>query len=183
MSTEPDESTLGVPEPGDDRTEAQKILGISLTTERIVRILIAVGLVVVSLFTVAIVPIGQLSESTTPLLDVVKIGAPNIPIDPPPPPEPIQQPEKKAEAPAKAGTNVVNLMDALRKSLADGKAATAKKAPAGKAKPDDLRRQPQFRFAIEGGKAGQRKEAKESKESKVAAAPPAARAKPKRKSA
>ena len=37
--------------------------------------------VVVSLFTVAIVPIGQLSESTTPLLDVVKIGAPNIPID------------------------------------------------------------------------------------------------------
>ena len=63
-----------------------------------------------------------------------------------------------AEAPAKAGTNVVNLMDALRKSLADGKAATAKKAPAGKAKPDDLRRQPQFRFAIEGGKAGQRKQ-------------------------
>lgn len=51
MSTEPDESTLGVPEPGDDRTEAQKIFGISLTTERIVRILIAVGLVVVSLFT------------------------------------------------------------------------------------------------------------------------------------
>lgn len=37
--------------------------------------------VVVSLFTVAIVPIGELGESTTPLLDVVKIGAPNIPID------------------------------------------------------------------------------------------------------
>lgn len=37
--------------------------------------------VLVSLFTVAIVPIGQLSESTTPLLDVVKIGAPGVPID------------------------------------------------------------------------------------------------------
>ena len=37
--------------------------------------------VLVSLFTVAIVPIGQLGESTTPLLDVVKIGAPGIPID------------------------------------------------------------------------------------------------------
>lgn len=37
--------------------------------------------VLVSLFTVAIVPIGQLGDSTTPLLDVVKIGAPGIPVD------------------------------------------------------------------------------------------------------
>ncbi|CAL8900366.1 amino acid transporter [Kocuria varians] len=37
--------------------------------------------VVVSVFTVAIVPIGELGQSTTPLLDVVKIGAPGLPID------------------------------------------------------------------------------------------------------
>jgi DNA end-binding protein Ku len=85
-------------------------------------------------------------------------------------------------APAKAATNVVNLMDALRKSLADGGgAAGAKKSATGKskAKPDDLRRQPQFKFPIEGGKAKQGKEAKVVKE----AAAPVARTKPKRKSA
>lgn len=37
--------------------------------------------VLVSIFAVAVVPIGVLSESTTPLLDVVRIGAPAIPID------------------------------------------------------------------------------------------------------
>jgi APA family basic amino acid/polyamine antiporter len=37
--------------------------------------------VLVSIFAVAVVPIGVLSESTTPLLDVVRIGAPGIPID------------------------------------------------------------------------------------------------------
>ena len=83
-------------------------------------------------------------------------------------------------APAKAATNVVNLMDALRRSLSEGgtaKSETAKKGPAGKskAKPDDLRRQPQFKFPIEGGKA------KQGKEKEVAA--PVARSKPKRKSA
>ena len=48
------------------------LLGLSIT---------GVIYILVSLFTVAIVPIGQLGESTTPLLDVVKIGAPNIPVD------------------------------------------------------------------------------------------------------
>jgi DNA end-binding protein Ku len=78
----------------------------------------------------------------------------------------------KAAAPA---SNVVNLMDALRKSVAAEKGAT-KAAPGKKgkkAKQDDLRRQPQFKFPIEGGKA---------KQPKVAAAP-TSRAKPKRKSA
>jgi DNA end-binding protein Ku len=87
-----------------------------------------------------------------------------------------------SEAPAKAATNVVNLMDALRKSLAEGGgAASAKKSAPGKskAKQDDLRRQPQFKFPIEGGKA---KQGKEAKETKVVAAP-VSRAKPKRKSA
>ena len=37
--------------------------------------------VLVSVFTVAIVPIGELGQSTTPLLDVVRIGAPGLPID------------------------------------------------------------------------------------------------------
>ena len=48
------------------------LLGLSITL---------VVYVLVSIFTVAIVPIGQLSESTTPLLDVVRIGAPGVPID------------------------------------------------------------------------------------------------------
>jgi DNA end-binding protein Ku len=81
--------------------------------------------------------------------------------------------KQKAAAPA---SNVVNLMDALRRSVAaeksPAKAAPAKKAKS-KAKTDDLRRQPQFKFPIEGGKAKQPK----------AAAAPAAKAKPKRKSA
>lgn len=37
--------------------------------------------VLVSVFTVAIVPIGELGQSTTPLLDVVRIGTPGLPID------------------------------------------------------------------------------------------------------
>lgn len=37
--------------------------------------------VLVSIAAVAIVPIGRLSESPTPLLEVVQVGAPNIPID------------------------------------------------------------------------------------------------------
>lgn len=37
--------------------------------------------VLVSIFAVAVVPIGVLGESTTPLLEVVRIGAPNLPID------------------------------------------------------------------------------------------------------
>src|SRR5699024_8476980 len=37
--------------------------------------------VLISLLAVAVVPIGQLTESSTPLLEVVKVGAPTIPID------------------------------------------------------------------------------------------------------
>ncbi|HJF49104.1 MAG TPA: APC family permease [Brachybacterium paraconglomeratum] len=37
--------------------------------------------VLISILAVAVVPIGQLTESTTPLLEVVKEGAPTIPID------------------------------------------------------------------------------------------------------
>jgi DNA end-binding protein Ku len=81
-------------------------------------------------------------------------------------------PKQKAAAPT---SNVVNLMDALKRSLSVEKGA-AKSAPAkkakGKTKPADLQRQPQFKFPIEGGKAKQPKQA----------AAPAAKAK-KRKSA
>jgi endoglucanase len=78
----------------------------------------------------------------------------------------------RAAAPA---SNVVNLMDALRRSVAADKGAAPKAAPrkAKKGKQDDVRRQPQFKFPIEGGKAKQPKEA----------AAPAPRAKAKRKSA
>src|SRR3954470_488044 len=54
--------------------------------------------------------------------------------------------KQKKAAPA---SNVVNLIDALRRSVAEEKASSrtgaAKKAK-GKGKPDDLRRQPQFKF-------------------------------------
>jgi DNA end-binding protein Ku len=87
-------------------------------------------------------------------------------------------PKQKAAAPA---SNVVNLMDALKRSIAAEKAAPKAATPARgkgkKGKPEDLRHQPQFKFPIEGGKAKQPKQA-------VAAAPaPAAKARPKRKSA
>jgi DNA end-binding protein Ku len=81
--------------------------------------------------------------------------------------------KQKAAAPA---SNVVNLMDALRKSVAAEKGAPAKKAKKGK--PDELRRQPQFKFPIEGGRA---KQPKAAAAPKAGAAP--AKAKPKRKSA
>ncbi len=76
------------------------------------------------------------------------------------------------QKPAPAASNVINLMDALRRSIAAEDKAPAKKTKS-KAKPDDLRRQPQFKFPIEGGRSKQPK----------AAAAPAAKAKPKRKSA
>ena len=85
--------------------------------------------------------------------------------------------KQKAVQPA---SNVVNLMDALKRSIAAEKgAAKPASGKKGKAKPEDLRKQPQFKFAIEGGKA---------KEPKTAAAPPtkaapATKAKAKRKSA
>jgi DNA end-binding protein Ku len=75
-------------------------------------------------------------------------------------------------------SNVVNLMDALRRSIAVEKGAAAggsgKKATS-KAKQEDLRRQPQFKFPIEGGKPRQTKQAP--------AAAPSAKPKAKRKSA
>jgi len=91
-------------------------------------------------------------------------------------------PKKKAEAPA---SNVVNLMDALRRSVAadkgaadrDGKKAAPKKAKGKKA--EDIRRQPQFKFPIEGGRAKQPKEAA----TPTAKAAPAAKTKARRKSA
>ncbi len=84
---------------------------------------------------------------------------------------PVQK--QRAAAPK---SNVINLMDALRRSVASEKAAA--KAPAGrktksKTREEDLRRQPQFKFPIEGGKAKQPKQA----------STPAAKAKSKRKSA
>lgn len=41
----------------------------------------AVVYVLVSITAVAIVPIGRLSESATPLLEVVQVGAPGVPVD------------------------------------------------------------------------------------------------------
>lgn len=51
MSNESDQVTSGRPEPDDDTPTAPRILGISWTTQRIVRVLIAIALVVVSIFT------------------------------------------------------------------------------------------------------------------------------------
>jgi DNA end-binding protein Ku len=84
--------------------------------------------------------------------------------------------KQKAAAPS---SNVVNLMDALKKSLAAEKAQTKPAGKKGKAKPDDLRRQPEFKFPIEGGKAKQPKET--AAKAKETAAP--AKAKARRKSA
>jgi DNA end-binding protein Ku len=83
--------------------------------------------------------------------------------------------KRKDAAPA---SNVVNLMDALRRSIAAEKGsaggASGKKTKS-KAKQEDLRRQPQFKFPIEGGKGRQPKQA--------SAPAPSAKAKAKRKSA
>jgi len=94
-------------------------------------------------------------------------------------------PKQKAAAPA---SNVVNLMDALRKSIAAEKGTAASEAPRkaagkskGKAKPDELRRQPQFKFPIEGGKTKRTKDAAEPAKARDTAEP--SKARPKRKSA
>jgi len=90
------------------------------------------------------------------------------------------------ERPAAAPENVINLMDALRRSLVEGKGRNApetkkaEKPPArpvsGKkrapAKPDELRKAPQFKFPIAGGK---------TKETvRAAAEPPKAKARQKK---
>jgi DNA end-binding protein Ku len=86
------------------------------------------------------------------------------------------------EKPAAPSSNVISLMDALKRSIADEKAAAPAKKPAQKgkrtaAKEEALRTQPQFKLPIAGGK-------KEKAAEKPAAkpAPVAARAK-RRKSA
>src|SRR6185369_17100048 len=83
----------------------------------------------------------------------------------------------KARA-AEAPSNVVSLMDALKRSISSEKdAAKTQKGKAKKA--DDLRKQPQFKFPIEGGQTKQGKPAAKS----VAQPKPASTAKSKRKSA
>jgi len=79
---------------------------------------------------------------------------------------------------AEPPSNVVNLMEALKRSISSGKGTPkAQKAKAKKA--DDLRKQPQFKFPIEGGQTKQGKSAaKASTQTK-----PVPAAKSKRKSA
>ncbi len=82
--------------------------------------------------------------------------------------------------PAATAPNVINLMDALRRSLGEEGTTPAKKAPSGKVRkvkgstPEDLRNAPQFKFPIAGGKA-------KGKDDKAAEAPKSS--KPRRKSA
>jgi len=82
--------------------------------------------------------------------------------------------------PSADAPNVINLMDALRRSLGADKATGGKKAAPTKGrkgkttKPEDLRNAPQFKFPIAGGKS-------KAKEDKAAAEAP--KAKPRRKSA
>ena len=72
--------------------------------------------------------------------------------------------------PAAPASNVVNLMDALRRSISDDKQAPAGKArKVSPAKQEEQRKSPQFKFPIKGGKS---KEA-----AKQAAAAPKAQAK------
>jgi len=83
----------------------------------------------------------------------------------------------KARA-AEAPSNVVSLMDALKRSISSEKdAAKTQKGKAKKA--DDLRKQPQFKFPIEGGQTKQGKPAAKSAPQQK----PASTAKSKRKSA
>ncbi len=88
--------------------------------------------------------------------------------------------EKSAPPPP----NVINLMDALRRSIADSKDG-AKAAPRAKArvsanKQEEMRKAPQFKFPISGGKA---KESRAAKESERAAPVVAAKGKARQKKA
>ncbi len=79
---------------------------------------------------------------------------------------------------AEQPSNVINLMEALKRSISTEK-GTAKSQKTKAKKADDLRKQPQFKFPIEGGQAKQGKPA-----AKSAAQPKSApAAKSKRKSA
>ena len=89
--------------------------------------------------------------------------------------------------PAEHAPNVINLMDALRRSLSEkepapakaGKAAAPKGRKAKSPKPEDLRAAPQFKFPISGGKAKDKAASESAKE----VAKEAPKAKPRRKSA
>ena len=72
----------------------------------------------------------------------------------------------KSRPSAKAPSNVVNLMDALRKSIDAEKKAPAKTAGAKKvsaAKQEQMRKQPQFKFPIKGGRNAEAVEAAKPK--------------------
>ena len=87
---------------------------------------------------------------------------------------------------AEPPSNVINLMDALKRSISSEKEAgkeTAKTQKTKAKKADDLRKQPQFKFPIEGGQTRQGKAKPEAKPAAKASARPVAAAKPKRKSA
>jgi DNA end-binding protein Ku len=89
-------------------------------------------------------------------------------------------PKGRAAAPP---SNVINLMDALKRSISSEKEAAKDTAKAQKSKTkkaDDLRKQPQFKFPIEGG--GPAKQGKAAAKA-GAQAKPAPAAKSKRKSA
>jgi DNA end-binding protein Ku len=93
---------------------------------------------------------------------------------------------------AERAPNVINLMDALRRSISDNGAAPAKSGKGAAAKgrktktpkPEDLRSAPQFKFPISGGKdipGGKDKAKPERAAEKAASESP--KAKPRRKSA
>jgi len=89
------------------------------------------------------------------------------------------------DKPAAPSSNVINLMDALRRSIADEKATVKKAAPKGKkvsaTKQEAIRNAPQFKFPIAGGKG---KHAEKGAPAEKRAAPVAAtKGKARRKSA
>jgi len=89
-------------------------------------------------------------------------------------------PKGRAAAPP---SNVINLMDALKRSISAEKEGVKEGAKAQKSKAkkaDDLRKQPQFKFPIEGGGAKQAKPTPKQEPKPAAKPAPAAR---KRKSA
>ncbi|MGE0522708.1 MAG: Ku protein [Variibacter sp.] len=83
-------------------------------------------------------------------------------------------------------TNVISLMDALKKSLGGAPAAAPKRAAGGKraaAKEEAMRKQPQFKLPIAGGKKAARKDAGKPVDKPAAVAPSASTAKARRRSA
>jgi DNA end-binding protein Ku len=88
--------------------------------------------------------------------------------------------------PVPGTTNVISLMDALKKSLGGAPASAPKKAPGGKraaAKEEAMRKQPQFKLPIAGGKKAAGKSAEKPADKPAVAAPSASRAKGRRRSA